>query len=472
MVGLVSASFPIYAQSQASTNKSKLKLEDQKKKTLLKDKDYEFQFRMRQTEYLAEASDPTQPNRIYSFTGRYKIKSEIYDVIPYETDIKLISAERESEKPYLSVPNFYMGYSERDTPVEIYLGRKIEEWSAFDEQWKLGVWQPIARWDYIHPETLGLTGAFLKIGKQDVRLRMFATPFFLPDQGPNFELEDGQFKSNNRWFWTPQSEIGVLAQPSKLYFQLARPSEADVINHSGFGVSLDLGKAHRGYWARLSYAQKPRNQLHLGIDGQLQISKQGKTQVTIYPEVVYHDVTTAEAGWKSRDLSLWGSVTHDKPIDPDLPQDWVQSELREIYIYGGMLEHSLAFLGWKNSRLRYSYMQIDKGEDLGSTSLLGGSVDSSLDRFMFEKVFSTEWVQSLRMGPRFGMRYGIKYMYSIPDDAGLFSLKTELLLGSQFIVDFSADVLGASEKADEAGTGLMTRYRTNDRVAVGVTYVF
>lgn len=462
----------VFAQSSRSKNNIRLKLEQPKLKTTAEKKAYEFQFRMRQTEYLGEAPDPAQPNRIYSFAGRYRVTSSLNQIFPFSADIKLISAERESEKPYMSVPNLYAGYSQRDVPVEVYFGRKTEEWSALDEQWKLGIWQPMARWDYIHPESLGLTGAFLKVGKDKVRVRVFATPFFLPDQGPNFELKDGQFQSNNRWFWTPQSEIGVLAQPSKLFFDLNRPSEAEVINHAGFGASLDLGNGRRGAWARFSYAQKPRNQLHLGIDGRMQIFKEGRTQVTIHPEVVYHDVATAEAGWKSRDLSLWGSVTHDSPRDPDLPDSWVQSELREIYVFGGLLEHSLGFIGLNKSRLRYSYMQIDEGRDLGKTSMLGGTVDSSLDRFMFQKVFSTEWVQRFDFTRRLAVRSGIKYMYSIPDDAGLFSLKTELLLGSDFILDFSADVLGASEKADEAGTGLMTRYRSNDRMAIGLTYVF
>ena len=461
-----------FAQSSRSKNKIRLKLDQPDFSEIKENKTYQFQFRLRQTEYLGEAPDPDQPDRIYSFTGHYKVQSKINRMIPYAADIKLISAERESEKPYLSIPDFYAGYSQRDVPVEIYLGRKTEEWSALDEQWKLGVWQPMARWDYIHPESLGLTGAFVKLGKENVRVRLFATPFFLPDQGPNFELKDGRFQSNNRWFWTPQSEIGVLAQPSKLYFELDRPSEEEVINHAGFGASVDLGTGRRGLWARASYAQKPRNQLHLGIDGQLQIFKEGRTQVTIHPEVVYHDVATAEAGWKSRDFSVWGSFTHDRPRDPNLPDNWVQSELKEIYIFGGLLEHSLGFLGMKNSHLRYSYMQIDEGRDFGNTSMLGGSVDSSLDRFMFEKVFSTEWVKRFEFTRRFSMRSGIKYLYSIPDDAGLFSLKTEFLMGPNFIFDLSADILGASEDADKAGTGLMTRYRSNDRVAVGMTYVF
>ncbi len=462
-----------FAQPLSSKNKAYLlNLTPPDLTKINKKKSYEFQFRMRQTEYLGEAPDPAQPDRIYSFTGQYKIQSRLGTMFPYAADIKLISAERESEKPYLSVPNFYTGYSQQGVPIEVYVGRKTEEWSALDEQWKLGVWQPMARWDYIHPESLGLTGAFVKLGKSSVRVRLFATPFFLPDQGPNFELKDGHFQSNNRWFWSPQTEIGVLSQPSNIFFDLNRPSEGEVIQHAGFGASLDLGTGRRGAWARFSYAQKPRNQLHLGIDGQLQIFKEGRTQVTIHPEVVYHDVATVEAGWKSRDLSLWGSITHDQPRDPDLPEDWVQSELKEIYIFGGLLEHSLRFIGWNRSRLRYSYMQIDEGKDFANTSLLGGTVDSSLDRFMFKKVFSTEWVQRFEFTRHFFMRSGIKYLYSIPDDAGLFSLKTEFLIGPHFILDLSADVLGASEKADEAGTGLMTRYRSNDRIAMGLTYVF
>lgn len=444
----------------------------QEESQLSKKDHHQLLFRMRQHEYLGEAPSEDQPNRIYSFTGEWDYERS-FDRIDLKSDINLISAERESQKPYLGIPDFYVGLRPlKSSLVQIYVGRKVESWSAFDEQWKLGIWQPIARWDYIHPETLGLTGLFLKFNSEMVRFRGFATPYFLPDQGPNFELRDGQFSSNNRWFWSPQSQIGILSQPSSVYFNLDRPSEQEVIHHSGYAASLDFGRENKGPWARLAYTEKPRNQLHLGIDGQMEIFKEGRTQVTIHPQVVYHQVATFEFGVKDEDAAFWGSVTHDRPENPNLPNDWLQSELSEIYVYGVMAEHSLDWLRIRNSKIRYAYMQIDERENFAESNFLGTSVSSSLDRFMFERVFSVEWVQALAMKRDLGFRYGFRYFYSLPDDAGLISLKTELLVGRNLILEASADVLGASESADQAGSGLMTRYRSNDRVAVGLTYVF
>jgi hypothetical protein len=475
----LSAPMEIFAQNQTQrTNEasSRITLPQPKASDLeaeaSREKHHTVSVKMRQYEYLGEAPSPDQPTRIYSFLGEWQYDRK-FDFFELKSDINLISAERESQTPYIGVPDFFMGLPVvQSRGVKLYLGRKVEEWSAFDEQWKLGIWQPMARWDYIHPETLGLTGAFVELESQFVQLRLFGTPYFLPDQGPNFELKDGRFTSNNRWFWTPQTQIGVLSQPTNLYFNLNRPSEEEVIHHSGLAASLDFGQQHMGPWARVAYSRKPRNQLHLGIDGQVEIFKEGRTQVTIHPEVVYHNVLTFETGLRGQQASFWGSVTHDKPEDPNLPEDWVQSELAEIYVYGAMLEHRLDFFKLRNAKIRYSYMQIDEKENIAEKELLGGSVKSSLDRFMFERVFSVEWVQSQNIKKSLGLRYGFKYFYSIPDDAGLLSLKTELLVGKNLILDLSADILGASEDAEDAGSGLMTRYRSNDRVAVGMTYVF
>ncbi|MCB0406746.1 MAG: hypothetical protein KDD34_01005 [Bdellovibrionales bacterium] len=465
--------FSAFGQSSSLSlpnSKEKIKIEDLTK--VPADKNFHIELKMREHEYLAEPPNSDQPNQIYSFSGRMNYYQRTYSQWVFVSDIKVISAERESEKPYLNIPDFYTGYDNQTSLIQFYLGRKREEWSAFDDLWKLGVWQPIARWDYIHPETLGLTGAFLNVGNEWMRVKLFGTPFFLPDQGPNFELKDGRFSSNNRWFWTPQNQTTILSQPSHLYYDLDRPSEQDVIMHDGFAGALEVGHPHSGGWGRFSYSRKPRNQLHLGIEGKLQISKDNRTQVTVHPIVVYHNVATVEAGYKTEDLSFWGSVTNDRPEESGQPEDWVQSELREINIFSGMLQHSLRWIGLRNSHIRYSYMQIDKRKNLAPSTLLGDTVDSSLDRFMFDKVFSTEYMQQFFISNHYSLRYGIKYLYSIPDEAGLFSTKIEYLVGENFIFDLGLDVLGANESADKAGSGLMTRYRSNDRVAVGMTYVF
>lgn len=462
------------AYAQEETTKFRIVLPKKKKSAEIKknrlDKKLKFKFKMRQQEYLTKAPDKSQPNRIYSMGGQM----EYYRSHKYFTnglDIQLVSAERESEKPYLSIADFYMGI-DASPWVDFHLGRKKQSWSALDEQWKLGVWQPIARWDYIHPQELGLTGVFLNVGNEFVRLKGFGSPFFLPDQGPNFELKDGRFQSNNRWFWTPQTQIGVLSQPSNLFFDLERPSEEDVIMNNGYVAALEFGNPEFGLWARGSYARKPRNQLHLGIDGEIILPQENRISVTIHPEIVYHQVTTVEAGLSSPEISFWGSVSKDTPEDPNLPEDWVQSELSDMIIYGGFLEHSVGFLGVKRAKISYAYMEIEEGRNIAENTILGGNVDSSLDRFMFERVFSTEWVHAIPLGGRRLFRYGIKYMYSIPDEAGLFSTQLEFLLSRSLTMDFSADILGANEDASNAGTGLMTRYRSNDRVSLGMTYVF
>ena len=36
-------------------------------------------------------------------------------------------------------------------------GRATRDWSVLDQEWGVGLWQPLFRWDYLRPEQMGLT---------------------------------------------------------------------------------------------------------------------------------------------------------------------------------------------------------------------------------------------------------------------------------------------------------------------------
>lgn len=424
-----------------------------------------------QSQYLSEASGETQPESVSSIGVRWKAYSSEKASFPYGFDGQSLFSQGESDRPYVSVPELYAGY-ESPFSLSFYFGRKLQEWSRMDQQWRLGIWQPHARWDYIHPQTQGLTGAFVDHQHQWGSIHLFISPFFLPDQGPQFELEDGRFVSRNRWFWEPQAEVGLFADSSQIYYELDRPSEQDIVVNPSLATRLEFGDAENGSWAKTSYAYKPMNQLHLGVEGKVLIADVGRVRATIHPGVVYHHVSTIETGYRSDDHDFWVSLTHDYPEKSDMPEEWLHSELREMYFASTGYAHRLHVGSWRSMWLRYSYMKTWLGRDLNKSNILGGSVDSSLDRFPLSDVASVEWTHQLVRSVRRGVRLGFKYLYSLPEDGSLLSSSFQFQSSRQLIWELSFDVLGSEQSAEEAGSGLMTRYRSNDRIVGGVTYVF
>ena len=295
-----------------------------------------LQLKLFQYSYLSDPILSNQPSDVTAVGVGYRDQGQATLGLDYKMDFQGLFAQQESDRPYVTVPDFYLAHSSSLGTVS--LGRKKLQWSEFDELWKLGIWQPQARWDYIHPQTQGLTGLFWESQlARGFQLTAFATPVFLPDQGPNFQLVDGQFRSQNRWFWGPQVQIEVLDEATETRYSLDRPNEADVVLNGGGALQARFWSERTGLWLTASHAFKPINQLHLGGDARYDIANvlnENAIDVEISTEVAYHQLSTIETGWKNPDMGASLSVTRDAPLKPEMSEDLVQSNLIETYFTG------------------------------------------------------------------------------------------------------------------------------------------
>src|SRR5690606_26604489 len=138
-------------------------------------------------------------------------------------------------------------------------GRKKRAWSRMDEQWSLGLWQPLARWDYFKPESQGLIGVGAGLDRKSYGAEVLVSPLFIPDQGPQFEVVDGKFESQSRWFWRPQTEVGVFDERTDIRYKLFRPTEQKTISQLSVAARLWAGEFKKTAWASMAYAYKPMN---------------------------------------------------------------------------------------------------------------------------------------------------------------------------------------------------------------------
>jgi hypothetical protein len=374
-----------------------------------------------------------------------------------------------SHEQYVAVPELYLGETQSASGVRLTVGRQKRHWSLFDEEFGMGIWQPQLRWDYLNPVQQGLAGIFLDYpASHQVTVSFFASPLFLPDQGPQFKLKDGEFESDNRWFWKPQTKIRIIRQRAPMSYELDKPSAEQVVFQSSMGGTL---RWQRGpLWTQFSYAYKPMNQLHLGFECTACIGFALDVHAIIHPSVLMHRVATLETGFEDEVQRGWLSITSDVPSAPKGPTEWVQSSHNSVVFAGASYSHFLNVAS-RPSWVKLSYLQAYSRKDAQPNSLVDERVESSLDRYPYQQIAAAEWNWLIlqRSGRQLGWRS--RYNYSIPE-RGTWVASQLWLQQKEWSWNLGIDIIGADINPTSPDAGLFSRYRANNRATAGVTYVF
>jgi len=438
-----------------------------------------FNLGLKQDHYLGEGQDPSQ-RATYTFLSadaNFEIENDSlhFKMNPVAQDALGIKGEF-----YFGVPELYVQQSRRiDSGFNITVGRQKRTWSHLDEEFNLGVWQPQLRWDYLEPQQEGLIAVFFDFAlSHEVSLTLFTSPLFLPDQGPNYQLVDGQFSSSNRWFSQPQSRVALFSQSgispdTPLYFQIDRPAEERIIMNSSFGLGLNYHSAS-GFWSAFNYAYKPQNQLHLGIECTTCLNISGPLAVTaiIHPEVIKHHVLTLESGFDGKDVNGYLSLTGDFPNTSDFPSSYAESPLDSMLIAGGAFQHYIfSWLGVP-SWLKYSYVKIFDVQSRDKKGIVDSDdVHSSIDRYPYREVAAVEWKMTPLQKLKNRLDLKLRYSYSVPEQGGWLSLAANWAVGA-VTWTLGSDIIGTGVDDNSPNAGLFTKYRSNDRIFGGVSYVF
>lgn len=436
-----------------------------------------------QDRYLGEVQNSTQlPNYTY-FSGDMNLETQSPGFNYKLNPVAEGTAESSSEF-YFGIPEAYVQPRHLAPGFNLTVGRQKRTWSRLDEEFNLGIWQPQLRWDYLAPKQEGLIGVFFDWSLSDnVQFSFFTSPLFLPDQGPNYSLNNGQFNSANRWFTPPQSSVGLFSDTpagrgAPLYFQLDKPSDEQVIMNSSFGFGIGY-QSSSPFWWQMNYAYKPMNQIHLGVECSNCYTLPGggpsgnEITAVIHPVIVKHNVFTMETGFDRIDDRGWLSLTGDFPNSSGMPSDWVESSLNDEVIAGAAYQHYIYSWIKIPSWLKYSYMRVFDVKSTQSKTGVGATeqLESSLDRYPYREIAAVEWRVLLRQKVHNRLEFKNRYSYSIPEKGGWLSSSFDWTLAE---VTWTAglDFLGSDTAPDSPNAGLYTRYRTNDRVFVGASYVF
>lgn len=395
------------------------------------------------------------------------------------TELVGFGSFQDSIDQYVGVPELYFKIKNKSNVIEernwsLTIGRERRLWSRLDDQLSLGVWQPALRWDAMRPVSQGLTGLFFDLPMSSSwSLSLLTSPLFIPDQGPNFRVNDGRFESRNRWFRHPQSQLDLMGTTSAITYELEKPSVNDVIFQSSFAGSLRFEK--NKFWSQASVAYMPSNQLHLGL-GVHQTANE--SVIRVFPKTYRHSIFTLETGLKGEQQEGWLSFMTDRPQRPEFSQrtdaisGWEESELsnknyvgasylRKLPHFWGVGQNMQITLlrGWKNPLPR------------PTTTLMEQPVASSFDRPFYENLIALDWILAWKKYSKVHWESRLRYWQTVAPRSAWVSPSFAWIDGPWSYIA-SADLLGSEGDDDVALKSYFGQYRNNSRLLLGLSYVF
>lgn len=352
------------------------------------------------------------------------------------------------------------------------LGRKLYKWSEVDEVWGLGIYQSRAYDDKINPESLGLIGWFtdFKMGKWKATLAVL--PIFIPDIGPHHTIEGDRFVSKNPWFNPPPSRYNLgNGQGGDIRYSV-KYSALDIVSNPGFVLKFE--NRVRTYDLRMAIGYKPMNQVLLGFPsyGKVVVGAGGDyMNVTVVPRVAYQKLASGDVGFKLRQWQVVGSFVGELPDRAESSELETAQQVKDALVASLGMSRPLGLDISEAPRVEFGFLRVWGGdaEDKGYFA--------SKDQTLFERRFNFIEAFSLGLSKRFRISKiildirGRGIVDTMQNGASL-ALNSSLELDPKWRLSLNLESLGLIDQAGRVRDGFFNSYRSNDRMSLGMSYVF
>ncbi|MGZ3725893.1 MAG: hypothetical protein ACXVBD_08835 [Pseudobdellovibrio sp.] len=310
----------------------------------------------------------------FSFVGAH-VKSSTKSDDVFKIDLKGEYAIGNSVLSYLNIKEIYYTFNIDETS-KINFGRKINNWSAIDQTFNRGIFQPQFRWNQLNPETQGLTGLFYEKNTSSYGLTLFATPLFIPDQGASYEIKDGQFQSGNPFFHAPPQNIKFQGQVLPIDYDIHKPETSDVVFQSQLGAQFRYG-GDKGFFGNVAGIYKPANQLALGYKGILVTTR---VRVDVTPKTFYENDYSADLGYRDS----WGyvqlSALSSTPKNPDFDSTYNAPQFESGTSWGPQVLYK-----WKPFKFFLAYFDTVGGKVTDVGPDVSSDRESLSNRFLYNE---------------------------------------------------------------------------------------
>lgn len=418
------------------------------------------------TYYLNDQYQNPEARSVQIFEGRITREADESD---FSLGIDLEGQFSMSQQWYNSFTanEFYFRMDPLWSGATLYMGRKRSNWSAMDDRWKMGIWQPVYKVDSLNPHTQGLTGLFVTFKQENWVLEFFGTPFFLPDHGPQVETRNGEFVKGHSWVQYPPSQIIIKGQPTPAFYSIDKPSIPDIIVNTGYGMNLQWGDSEsEGWMGRAAWAYKPMNQLLLGFDGNLNLSEQERLEIDIHPDVGFHEVGSLDGVYRGEKWLAYAGVILDVPKYTPFDSPWTFQNFSPSRLTGGGIEF------FTNSvRLGLGYVHRVGGEASVGGPRASSSMQVLPERFSFQDLIKAELSYGGDLGAHWSYELSGEWRQELQEKSEIVSGQGALLMGPFWKAYLGLDLLRSDNRLSQK-SDFIESYQANDRVYGGLQYAF
>lgn len=371
---------------------------------------------------------------------------------------------------YAEGPNDSQGFT---------LGRKISSWSHADEDWSMGLWQPLFQEDGLRQYQQGLMGLYYSNQINSLQVTLLASPFFIPTLNSDLVEKNGTLVSESRWMRSLPEQATVNGRDVKLAYRLRTPSYAELLMRPTFAAKVFWKDSeNETRWASLSLARKPMNTLSIKYDAALVSRSVGFTgEAEVVPVVHMHDIITAEAGFAYGSTNFIVSMTADqpetKPIENRVSEegfqtDYYQQQPEPIQVLTLKAESTKEILGQKILLTgKYLKAQTSKTFDLDSQ----GTPQSDFVPYRLQFTNAVSIQGKVHIGERWTAL--VRYLREFDQLGSIISTEVEFLARPQLKLYAGFDFLGVDRISQlETDNRFLNSYRHNDRFFGGLSYVF
>ncbi len=347
------------------------------------------------------------------------------------------------------------------------VGRKRERWSELDRRWNYGLIEPVFKWNPLAPESQGLTGLFWNAGQGNMRVSLFGSLFFVPEQGASFAIDsEGRFVRGNPWFRRPPDSIRIFSTTSQIEYNFDRPREADIVFQPSYGARFEFFNSDPVLW-RVAGFYKPMNQLALGYTGVLDIPKD-RGSVEIQPAVVYHQVLSSDLIYQAEIWRAGVSGVFDQPsTENPFSAEWTRP------LYSKAMLGSV-FVDWKLTpglMLSTQYLKVNGGTIREEGQWASDERASITSRFPYQEATSVGLEYNRSMARARNLNLKTSYMWSTEDSFQLVRMEGRLDLTKDWSLQAELHLVEAQPLEAQSRNDI-AEFRNNDRVAIGAGYAF
>jgi hypothetical protein len=406
----------------------------------------------------------------FSLTGFYKGQTS-GPTFQAKGNFEGVAVVKPSTTWTIEAPEAYIGTSnELSETVQVKVGRELHHFSHLDEEFQMGIWQPRFRWDYVHPETVGLAGMHVDVETKGFQFTAMGSPIYIPDRGVPIDFKNNGIYSIDPYFNSPATTIMYQGVATPVSYSLDRPTTSELLFHPGASALARVGES-QGPWASAGYAFQPMNQLLYSYSwyDSVAVNNQGG-QATLYPRVAYHQLMSFESGFEAKSVGAWISELEDRPIDHPTLGDDTQTVISS-HAVGPSFEYRFGDGKYAQStKIRLSGMKQWGGNapDSGADTTGSGSVFENRYFSQTSAIFYVESPLGMLGFQKASMSY--RLLDDIEHQGTIQSTDLYYNFSRGFIVNVGADILSSAE--DTSAPDPISEYRADDRVRLGVSYVF